>query len=134
MAVTASSAVSSSISTGGVQIDKQLDQDAFLKLLMTELSNQDPMNPMEDKDFIAQLAQFSNLEQMQTLNKSFDAFAKSQLVAQGTGLIGRSIKAVDPVTGEYIDGKVDGIEFNSGTMYLKVGDKYVQPEMIASVY
>lgn len=48
-----------------------LDKDAFLRLLTTQLANQDPLNPMEDKEFIAQLAQFSSLEQMQSLNKTF---------------------------------------------------------------
>lgn len=47
-----------------------LDKDAFLRLLTTQLSNQDPLNPIEDREFIAQLAQFSSLEQMQNLNKS----------------------------------------------------------------
>lgn len=47
-----------------------LDKDAFLRLLTTQLANQDPLNPMEDKEFIAQLAQFSSLEQMQNLNKA----------------------------------------------------------------
>lgn len=47
-----------------------LDKDAFLRLLTTQLANQDPLNPVEDKEFIAQLAQFSSLEQMQNLNKT----------------------------------------------------------------
>lgn len=47
-----------------------LDKDAFLRLLTTQLANQDPLNPMEDREFIAQLAQFSSLEQMQNLNKT----------------------------------------------------------------
>ena len=47
-----------------------LDKDAFLKLLVTQLANQNPLNPIEDKEFIAQLAQFSSLEQMQNLNKN----------------------------------------------------------------
>ena len=47
-----------------------LDKDAFLRLLTTQLANQDPLNPMEDREFIAQLAQFSSLEQMQNLNKN----------------------------------------------------------------
>lgn len=49
--------------------NNDLDKDAFLRLLTTQLANQDPLNPMEDREFIAQLAQFSSLEQMQNLNK-----------------------------------------------------------------
>lgn len=49
-----------------------LDKDAFLRLLTTQLANQDPLNPMEDREFIAQLAQFSSLEQMQNLNKNVE--------------------------------------------------------------
>ncbi|WP_353095307.1 flagellar hook capping FlgD N-terminal domain-containing protein [Tissierella praeacuta] len=51
--------------------NNDLDKDAFLRLLTTQLANQDPLNPIEDREFIAQLAQFSSLEQMQNLNKTF---------------------------------------------------------------
>lgn len=47
-----------------------LGKDAFLQILVAQLQNQDPLSPMEDKDFIAQMAQFSSLEQMQDLNKN----------------------------------------------------------------
>lgn len=50
-----------------------LDKDAFLRLLVTQLQNQDPLSPMEDREFIAQMAQFSSLEQMQNLNKIFES-------------------------------------------------------------
>jgi len=103
----------SSRSTGS---SNDLGKDAFLMLLITQLRNQDPMSPMEDKEFIAQLAQFSSLEQMQTMNSkleplaaSFELFAKSQSAA---GMIGRTITATDPnppidVRGHLINPKLD---------------------------
>ena len=46
----------------------ELNKDTFIKLLVTQMQNQDPLSPMEDREFIAQMAQFSSLEQMQNLN------------------------------------------------------------------
>lgn len=53
------------------QTKGNLDKDAFLELLVTQLQNQDPLSPMEDREFISQMAQFSSLEQMQNLNDTF---------------------------------------------------------------
>lgn len=54
-----------------------LGKDAFLRLLIAELSNQDPLNPMEDREFVAQMATFSSLEQMQNMNKTLESMAEA---------------------------------------------------------
>lgn len=77
-----------------------LGREEFLQLLIAQLSNQDPLNPLEDKDFIAQMAQFSTLEQMTNMNSSlmdslnYD-FLLSQTISNtmATSLIGRTVRA-----------------------------------------
>ena len=63
----------------GSQRKNDLDKDAFLRLLTTQLANQDPLNPMEDREFIAQLAQFSSLEQMTAMNKTLETKSEEML-------------------------------------------------------
>lgn len=55
-----------------------LGADDFMKLLTTQLTSQDPMNPMKDTEFISQMANFTSLEQMRTLSKSFESFTSDQ--------------------------------------------------------
>lgn len=75
--------------------DNELGQDAFLQLLVTQLSNQDPLSPQENGDFIAQLAQFSSVEGIQSLNTSVDDMAtslRSNQALQASALVGRSVR------------------------------------------
>ncbi|WCK52894.1 flagellar hook assembly protein FlgD [Aneurinibacillus sp. Ricciae_BoGa-3] len=76
----------------------QLGKDDFLKLLITQLQNQDPTQPMDDKEFISQMAQFSSLEQMTQLNSSFNKFAQAQAMGTYSNLIGKQISWTETST------------------------------------
>ena len=75
--------------------DTELDRDAFLKLFTTQLKNQNPLDPMENEAFVAQLAQFSSLEAMTGVRSSMDSMAadsKSSRFLLGSTLIGKKIE------------------------------------------
>ncbi len=101
-----SSAVSTAITNATT---KELGKDEFLKLLLTELQYQDAMDPVKDKDFIAQMAQFSSLEQTTNLVEAFTKVAKQSQNNQALSLLGTAAKAVDPDTGEITEGIVASI-------------------------
>lgn len=63
----------------------------FMKILMTQLTYQDPLKPMDNKEFMAQMAQFTNLEQTQQLNDKMAALLTNQASLQSVGLIGRTV-------------------------------------------
>ena len=94
--------------------DEQLDRDAFLKLFTTQLKNQNPLDPMENEAFVAQLAQFSSLEAMTGVRTSMDSMAadsKSSRFLLGSSLIGKKIERLsDLVTvraGEKVTSKAN---------------------------
>lgn len=63
----------------------------FLKILLTQLSYQDPLKPMDNQEFMAQIAQFTSLEQTQQLNDKLDQLITNQAALQSVGLIGRTV-------------------------------------------
>ncbi len=100
-------------------------------LLVTQMQHQDPMSPMDNTDMIAQLAQFSALEQMNNLNESFnDRFEVlnariNQLnFVSAQGLIGTHVQGID-VHGEEVSGTVESVVFDLGEVMLRIGDDYV---------
>lgn len=81
-------------------------QETFLHLLVTQLKNQDPLNPQDSHEFVAELAQFSSLEQMANMNKAITTVLEMSV----TGMIGRTVTVLDPQGGA-VTGTVDGIVY-----------------------
>jgi flagellar basal-body rod modification protein FlgD len=112
-----------------VQQQQMLGKDAFLQLLVTELSNQDPLNPMQDREFIAQLAQLSTLEQMTSLNSGMEVLR----LIQATGFVGKSIDAIAP-DGTLLSGVVSEVVFTESEPVLVVDNTWVTLDNVIRVY
>jgi len=130
---------SSSTDYSSVQVEREdgnnLDKDAFFKLLITQLKYQDPLTPMDNTEFIAQMAQFSSLEQMANMNKNLSQFLRIQALSEGASLIGRNVETVDADTGEIIRGEVVRVSFEEGSMYAYLdNDRKIDIEGITAVY
>jgi len=108
--------------TTGTTTAKQMGKDDFLKLLVGQLQNQDPMNPSSDQDFMGQMAQFSMLEQITNLAETTEELAKSANVTQSLGLLGHTVSYVD-ADGMPATGTVDNVVVSGGAPKLTVGGK-----------
>ncbi len=86
---------------------------------------QDPLQPTDNTEMIAQLAQFSSLEQMNNLNDKFAEFSGNmdQLnFLNASGMIGREVSGID-MDGELLQGQVDGVKLIGSVVYLTIGDR-----------
>ena len=106
---------------------EELGRDAFLELLVTQLGNQDPLEPMDNREFISQMAQFSSLEQMENMNSTMEDFLETQSIADGAQLIGHNVETLDSESGEEITAEVTSVSHEDGDIYLHLEgyeDKY----------
>ncbi len=137
MSYTANSINSTTSYTASRKTEEKRDilgKDDFLKLLITELRYQDPMNPLNDREFIAQMAQFTSLEQLQNMNKLLEIFTGSQqalsMFAQATNLIGCKVK-VDTGDEDIKEGLVEAVRFSmSGPVIIVDGKDYMLADLL----
>ncbi|MBE7412118.1 MAG: flagellar hook capping protein [Leptospiraceae bacterium] len=117
----------------GIEIrsgQKQLGKDDFLKLLITQLSHQDPTSPVKDQDFIAQMAQFSSLEQMKNISSGISKMESRQSYS----LVGKIVSGPDFVNGESIVGIAGALFFDSdGKTFVRVNGKTIDVNQITLI-
>lgn len=116
------------------QPSDSLGKDQFLSILVAQLRNQDPMQPMQDKDFIAQMAQFTSVEQL--MNMSGELSLMRQSIGSASSLIGKWVQwheydEVGQVT--TLTGQVDSILSSGGILYSKIGSKEVALDYLISI-
>lgn len=90
-----------------------LDFQSLLRIILTQLTYQDPLKPMDNFEFVSQLAQFSQLQQSQTLNDQITNLLAAQAAMQGTSLLGRTVDYTNP-SGQTQSGIVKAVSFTSG--------------------
>jgi flagellar basal-body rod modification protein FlgD len=106
----------------GRKTQQSLGKDDFLKILITQLSYQDPTAPMEDKEFIAQMAQFSSLEQMTSMAGDFAKLTQMLMAGEATSALGKSVEITD---GErVVQGRVNAVSRGQVPEILVNGEKY----------
>ncbi len=122
-----------------------LGKDDFLKILITQLQNQDPSNPMDDREFIAQMAQFSSLEQMTNMNTAIQKLASlqsSQNLVQHSELIGKQVQwmrvvEIDKYRSkiEYVDNVVKSVKLETdGQLRIQLDDgRWISNEQLVQV-
>ena len=123
--------------------EAELDRDAFLKLFTTQLKNQNPLDPMENEAFVAQLAQFSSLEAMTGVRTSMDAMAedsKSSRFLLGSTLIGKKIERLGNLvtieSGEHVTSKADlpeSADSGAFSIYDASTDELIYKELFTNV-
>ena len=114
--------------------NQNLSASDFLELLVTEMTHQDPLDPMNDKEFMAQMAQFSSLEEMSGLNKTMSDFVRGQQLSGANNYLGHDVTILGD-GGNRINGQVTAVSSSNqeGELRVTVNDVEYDVAQIQSV-
>jgi flagellar basal-body rod modification protein FlgD len=132
---TTTTATDAAAAANKAKADKNvLGKDDFLKLMVAQMKNQDPMNPSDDKDNIAQMAQFSSLEQITNLATAVQDLSNRMSLTQNVGLLGHDV-TYTKADGSSTSGAVDGLQIKAdGSATLSVGGQVgIDPTTVTTV-
>ena len=104
--------MASAVGSLGASQSRDIGIQDFLKILTSQLNNQDPLKPVDNQEFVAQIAQFATLEQSRQLNLKIDSMLSAQSAEQSIGLLGKTVDA--SAGGKTISGRVSALSFVSG--------------------
>lgn len=111
---------------------KSLGQDDFLKLLVTQMTTQDPLSPKGDLDFIGQMASFTSLEQTRAMIADLSVLRSDQEILKANALIGRTVE-IDLGDGKSSFGVVSEVRVEEGTPKVLVGGKAYELDQLRSI-
>jgi flagellar basal-body rod modification protein FlgD len=109
-------------------------KEDFLRLFVAQLKAQNPLNPQEGHEFIAQLAQFTSLEQLMNLNTSFSDMLKFQQLLGGGELIGKNASYIGTGSDANPQGVISGIKINDGAIAAIIGGEEVPISNITGIF
>lgn len=114
-------AIGSIVNNGSGSVDGRntIDQEGFIKLFLSQLQFQDPLEPVDNREFLAQLAQFSNLEQSRQLSLNTESLLSMTSASQALTLLNRPVE-VAQLQGGLVSGTVKAVQFTSSGPVLTV--------------
>ncbi len=119
------------LTVNGRKASQELGKDDFLKLLMAQLTHQDPTEPMDNSQFIAQMAQFSSLEQMYNVSNGFNKMASIMQSNEAAGTLGKVVEL--DVEGEQVSGVVEGFTRGENPQ-IQVNGNFYKMDYVRAVY
>jgi flagellar basal-body rod modification protein FlgD len=116
----------------GTASSSQVDRDMFLKLMVAQLKNQDPMNPTDSSEFLAQTAQFTSLEKLEQVAAQSAQAYSAQMAFGASSLVGRTVTYTDEA-GDELSGTVSSVRFGPTGPMLGVGTAEVALDKVVTV-
>jgi flagellar basal-body rod modification protein FlgD len=129
---TTGSSTSSGSSTDQNDALRGLNLDQFLKLMITELQNQDPLNPMDNTQILQQIGEMRQIQSSTSLTDTLTAMTLGQNLTTASGMIGKSVTALTD-DGKTITGKVDKVTVTDGVPLLHIGNSTVHLNNVKAI-
>ena len=111
-----------------------VNKDEFLRLFVAQLQNQSPMDPLKGHEFIAQLAQFSSVEQLTNINSSFADTLKFQQLSGGSEFIGKNATFYNEATGNLDEGVIQGAMTDGETISVVINNQQIPISNVTGIY